>query len=111
MSVPHHKLLRLPVLRALLDGVSSIPDIHDHVVEYEELSSNDVNEKMPTTKKPKLLERIKWAARCLVNSGLAERPNPGNYRITNFGIKVLSQSEECANRFVSDIVELCTKQG
>jgi restriction system protein len=99
MTVPTWEQLMLPGLRLLSDrNPRRIREIEDAVAIQLGLSSSDREELLPSGTAGKFDNRVRWALKDLLESGLLERPERGVYRITARGLNVLEKSPKSIDR-------------
>ena len=83
----------LPVLKALADGTATpISEIRERVANAEGLTSQDVQEMLPSGRQTVLVNRVSWAVLDMERAGLLERVRRGVYRLLPEGERVLSRN-------------------
>ena len=94
MPIPIFQALLLPMLRYLADGKDRTNAEIEVVLAAEfKLSDNDRRELLPSGQ-ARFLNRIGWAKSHLVHAGLLASPRHAAVRITDRGLKVLSEKPE-----------------
>ena len=94
MPIPIFQALLLPMLRYLADGKDRTNAEIEVVLSAEfKLSDNDRRELLPSGQ-ARFLNRIGWAKSHLVHAGLLASPRHAAVRITDRGLKVLSEKPE-----------------
>lgn len=82
----------LPILLVTQDGKERRPsDFEEPIVQQFAMSSEEVEERLPSGTQTVLYNRLTWAIVYLVKAGLLERPRRGIVRITDRGRSALSQ--------------------
>ena len=78
MAVPDFQSLMLPVLKSVSDGnVYTMRSVIEKCADMLSLSDTDRNEKLPSGRQYKFDNRIHWAKKYLLESGLLESPERG----------------------------------
>ena len=90
MPIPDFQSLMLPLLKLTGDGKEhSIHELLDKLTEKYSLSTQEVNELLPSGKQTTFYNRVGWARTYLSKSGLLEMSRRSYYRITERGVTVL----------------------
>ena len=93
MPIPDFQSLMLPLLKLTGDGKEhSIHELLDKLTEKYSLSTQEVNELLPSGKQTTFYNRVGWARTYLSKSGLLEMSRRSYYRITERGITVLKSN-------------------
>ncbi len=92
MPVPDYESLMLPALRALSDRAEArIKTVRARIAVAEKLTSDDLNELLPSGKQSVFLNRVSWAVMYLERAGLVRRVRRAVYKLTEDGAKVLNR--------------------
>lgn len=92
MATPDYQSLMLPLLRFLGDKKEhSFRETLDALAKEFVLSEEELRELLPSGKQPIFNNRVGWARTYMKKAGLAESTRRGVFRITERGLKVLSQ--------------------
>ena len=90
MPVPDYESLMLPALKALSNGAEAqIKTVRARIEAAEKLTSDDLNELLPSGKQSVFVNRVSWAVMCLERAGLVKRVRRAVYKITGGGEKLL----------------------
>ena len=91
MPVPDFQSLMLPVLKALAGGAETpISEVRARVAASEGLTSDDLQELVPSGRQPVFNNRVAWAVVHLGLAGLVERVLRGVWRLAADGEKLLA---------------------
>lgn len=91
MTVPKYNELMLPLLQYAGDGKEyHVHDAETAVAEAMQLTEEQFNELLPSGKKTKFYDRLHWAKTYLTKAQLLESKGRGLFRITERGLKVLT---------------------
>ena len=91
MAVPDFQSLMLPLLGKMADGqMHSITEMVEALAGELLLTEEDRNELIPSNRQTKFYNRVSWAHIYLARAGLLERQRRGIYRVTERGVRVLS---------------------
>lgn len=91
MAVPDFQTLMLPVLEQFADGEERpTRQARDQVAAQLQLSTDDVNEILPSGRQTRFANRVAWAHIYLKRAGLLGSPRRGIYQITGRGREVLA---------------------
>ncbi len=92
MPVPDHQSLRVPTLRALVDGAPTpVAELRARVAVAAGLTSEDVSEKLPSGQ-TRFRNRVHWALLALERAKLIARVSRAVYQITTEGENLLAQN-------------------
>lgn len=95
MNMPSHKKIRLPLLRAVDNGREfQLKDIVDSLADHFSLTAEERNELLPSGRSKRFYNRCGWAQSDLKRAGLLESPRRAYHKITDQGLKALSQGLE-----------------
>lgn len=90
MAIPKFHEFMLPVLQLTADGkIHTASETMARAADRLSLSDQDRRERIPSGKQTVLYNRVTWAITYLVKAGLLERPQRGQYRVTEFGQQVI----------------------
>ena len=90
MSVPKYYEIHKPILECLSDGQThTIKELKAYVIEYFQLTKQDISALLPSGTQTYLTNRIGWARTYLKKAGLIESPERAVFRITKAGLDVL----------------------
>jgi restriction system protein len=93
MPIPNFQSIMLPLLKLTGDGKEhSLHELLDKLGEEFLLSSQEINQLLPSGKQTTFYNRVTWARIYLTKSGLLEITRRSHYRITPRGEKVLKIS-------------------
>lgn len=97
--IPSFEEFLFPVLFALQNGNPlKREELKEACVKYMGLSSEDLQEKISSGKRYKIVDRLQWATYYLLKSGLLCRPNPATEMITNEGLNLVQSGVTKINR-------------
>ena len=92
MAVPDFQSLMLPVLKTVSDGkIYTMRSVIEKCADMLSLDDNDRKEMLPSGRQYKFDNRIHWAKKYLLESGLLESPERGRIKISKRGLDVLSE--------------------
>jgi restriction system protein len=92
MAIPDYQSLMLPLLHFLADKKErSFRETVDVMAKEFHLSEEELRELLPSGKQPIFANRVGWARTYMKKAGLLESTKRGSFRITDRGLKVLSQ--------------------
>ncbi|MCY4375423.1 MAG: restriction endonuclease [Spirochaetaceae bacterium] len=93
MAIPDFQSIMLPLLELSGDGeIRHVGAAVDKLALGFSLTDAEMNELLPSGKKPRFRDRVSWAAHYLKKAGLLESPKRAHYRITDRGRSVLADS-------------------
>ncbi len=88
----------LPLLQLLGDKqIHKSSELVSQIADHFKLSEEDRNEMLPSGTQLKLTNRVHWAISHMKHAGLLEYASRGNCRITDEGLKVISNPPEMLN--------------
>lgn len=91
MAIRDYQSLMLPTLMALAGGTEvPLSDIRRRVADAENLTAEEVSEKLPSGRQTILANRVSWALLGMVRAGLVERVRHGVYRLSDEGERLLA---------------------
>lgn len=92
MAIPDYQSLMLPMLEALADGQVRrvVPDIADVMAARFRLTTEDLEQMLPSGAMPTFINRTHWASTYMSKAGLLERPKRGHIHITQRGLDLLA---------------------
>lgn len=92
MAIPDYQSLMLPLLRFLGDKKEhSFRETLDALAKEFDLSEGELRELLPSGKQPIFDNRVGWARTYMKKAGLLESTRRGIFRVTDRGLKILSQ--------------------
>ena len=98
MDIPDYQTLMLPLLKQINDGSEyRFRDLVELISKDFDLSDEQRSEMLPSGKQPIINNRVGWARTYMLKAGLLEAPKRGTIRITDRGIKVLSDRPNSIN--------------
>lgn len=90
MAVPKYYEMQKPILVCLADGGShGLNELRAYVASYFRLSSDDIEQMLPSGKQNCLRNRVSWACAYLKKAGLIEPVSRASFVITDEGRKVV----------------------
>ena len=93
MAVPDFQSLMLPVLEFASDGKEhSMQEARDAMAKKFNLSTEDLEERLPSGRQTTFANRVAWAKVYLSQAGLLESPRRGFFNISERGKNVLAQT-------------------
>lgn len=97
--IPSFENFLYPVLFLLKDGTARERDkLRDLCVNYMNFSEEELQERIQSGKKYKIVDRLQWATYYLSKAGLLSRPGKAVDQITNEGIKLLDTGVKSITR-------------
>ena len=98
MAIPDYQSLMLPLLRFLADKKEHLfRETLDALAKECNLSEAELRELLPSGKQPIFDNRVGWARTYMKKAGLLESTGRGVFRITERGLKILSQKPTAIN--------------
>jgi len=98
MAIPDYQSLMLPLLKIISDGKEiTFRDAVESLAKEFDVSEEERKELLPSGQSPVFDNRVGWARTYLKKSGLLESPRRGTLKITDKGLKILSQKPENIN--------------
>jgi restriction system protein len=98
MAIPDYQSLMLPLLRFLADKKEhSFRETLDALAKESNLSEAELRELLPSGKQPIFDNRVGWGRTYMKKAGLLESTGRGVFRITERGLKILSQKPTAIN--------------
>ena len=98
MDIPDYQTLMLPLLKQINTGSEyRFRDLVELISKDFDLSDDQRSEMLPSGKQPIINNRVGWARTYMLKAGLLEAPKRGTIRITDRGIKVLSDMPNSIN--------------
>lgn len=95
MAVPDFQTVMRPVLVALSDRQPRSPTaIRSVVAAHFDLTTDDLDEEIPSGRAKTFQNRVGWAITYLLRAGLISRPKPATYQLADRGESVLSECPE-----------------
>ena len=92
-----------PVLELQKDGkLRSLKEIREAIQIYFHLTDKDLEEKVKSGTQPKFNNRVQWATTYLKKAGLLDKPQTGYCKITEEGLKVLSEGVIVNNQYLKE---------
>ena len=93
MPVPEFQTLMLPYLERIRDGNEhSIAEMMDHLATTFSLSTEELEERIPSGRQTRFYNRVTWAGSHLRHAGLVENTKRGFFRITPRGLQLLDRN-------------------
>jgi restriction system protein len=106
MAVPDYQTLMRPVLSIADDGRDhTAASIRQAVIAQFQLTSDDVEERLPSGRGTTLRNRVGWALTYLFQAGLLDRPRRSVYRINDRGRAVLAEHPDRVDKSVLESFE------
>jgi len=92
MAVPDYQTLMLPILEYLSDRAtrSTVPEITGFLTTRFQLTTEDLQQRLPSGVQPTLYNRTHWAVTYLAKGGLIARTGRGKVSITDRGAGVVA---------------------
>jgi restriction system protein len=95
MAIPDFQSIMLPLLQYAGDGREhSLHEAHDYLADHFGLTSEEVNELLPSGVQRKFYNRVGWARAYLIKSGLIVSTRRGYFQITDRGKQVLAENPD-----------------
>lgn len=93
MTIPDFQTIMLPLLKFAADGREhSIHEAHDKLAQYFGLTSEEINDLLPSGQQATFYNRVGWARTYLKKSGLLITPRRAYFQITDRGRAVLAEN-------------------
>jgi restriction system protein len=106
MPVPGYETYMLPLLRLAAVGEVKIRDCVDRIAQELNLSTDAVNELLPSGKQTRFANRVHWAKTYLTQAKLLETTGRGRFKATERGIAVLRDNpDRIDNNFLAQFPE------
>lgn len=108
--IPKFDEIRIQILKKLSTGaVMRAKELRIPLATHFGLTEEEMNAKYPSGNDEMFLNRIRWALSDLFIAGLIERPQRGDYKISEKGLSMLSScTEEQINEFIKVTVNAKT---
>ncbi|MBR0775331.1 restriction endonuclease [Bradyrhizobium diazoefficiens] len=90
-EIPDYQTLMLPVLRAAVQGETTVPRVIDEVAEEYGLTDDQLAKPLPSGGQTLMANRTHWARTYLMKAGLLEAVRRGVFKATERGREVLSK--------------------
>ncbi len=98
MAVPDFQSFMLPLMRLTSDKAEhSLSEVIDKLADEFALTQEERRELLPSARQARLDNRVGWAVTYLRKTGLLERTGRGKFKITEVGLKVLSENPASIN--------------
>lgn len=111
MTVPDFQAYMTPFLQLLNDGQERrITDVAQALAAFFGLTSDDLDELIPSGKKSRHYDRVGWAATYLKQAGLLHSPRRAWYQITQRGAAVVSAGHNVNVEFLRQFPEFVAFQ-
>lgn len=92
MPLGDYQSIMLPTLKALADGLeAALSEIRVRVAVAEELTEQEIAERLPSGRQTVLANRVSWALLGMERAGLVERVRRAVYRLTADGERLLEK--------------------
>lgn len=100
--IPQFEEIRIQALKELKTGViMRAKDLRIPLAKHFQLTEEEINAWYPSGNGEIFLDRISWALSYLFIAGLVEKPQRGDYKISEKGLSMLSScTEEQINAFI-----------
>ena len=110
--IPQFEEIRIQALRELSAGiVMRAKDLRIPLAKHFGLTDEEINAWYPSGNGEIFLDRISWALSYLFIAGLVEKPQRGDYKISEKGLSMLSScTEEQINEFIKVTVNTKTQK-
>lgn len=110
--IPQFEEIRIQALKELSSGVvMRAKELCIPLAKHFGLTEEEINAQYPSGNGEIFSDRISWALSYLFIAGLVERPQRGDYKISEKGLSMLSSNtEEQINEFVKKTVNAETKK-
>lgn len=107
MPIPDYQTCMLPLLQTAKDGAElTLRETVDRLANEFKLTLEEQTELLPSGQQAVFANRVAWARFYLKKAGLVESPRRGSLKITQRGLKVLSQSPALIdNKFLDQYPE------
>lgn len=91
MAIPDFQTLMLPLLKLAKDGETrDLADARSHLAQFFALTSNELEELLPSGRQSRFSNRVAWAKVYLEQAGLLQSPKRGQFKITAEGVAFLT---------------------
>lgn len=102
--IPQFEEIRIQALKELSAGaVMRAKELRIPLAKHFELTEEEMNAWYPSGNGGIFLDRISWALSYLFITGLVEKPQRGDYKITEKGLSMLSScTKEQINEFIKN---------
>lgn len=101
--IPKYNEIEIPALKELRMGnVMRAKDLRDPLAKFFQLTEGELLAKYSSGNSEIFLDRISWALSYLFISGLVEKPQKGNYKISQMGLYMLSS---CTDEEIKEFVK------
>ena len=102
--IPKYNEIEVPALKELQKGkVMRAKDLREPLAKYFQLTEEELLARHPSGNIEIFLDRILWALSYLFISGLVEKPQRGNYKISEKGLSMLSS---CTDEEITEFVKV-----
>ena len=102
--IPKYNEIEIPALKELQTGnVMRAKDLREPLAKFFQLTEEELLARHPSGNIEIFLDRILWALSYLFISGLVEKPQRGNYKISEKGLSMLSS---CTDEEITEFVKL-----
>lgn len=110
--IPQFGEIRIQVLKELRNGaVMRAKELRQLLAKHFHLTQDEMNAWYPSGNGEIFADRISWALSYLFIAGLVEKPQRGDYKISEKGLSMLSScSEKQINEFVKTTVNAKTRE-
>ena len=110
--IPQFEKIRIQALKELKTGViMRAKDLRIPLAKHFQLTEDEMNAWYPSGNGEIFLDRISWSLSYLFIAGLVEKPQRGDYKISEKGLSMLSScTEEQINEFIKVTVNARTPQ-
>ena len=100
--IPKYEEIQVPILKELSTGITlRAKDLHTPLAKYFSLTEDEINIWYQSGNRQIFLDRISWVLSYLFIAGLVEKPQKGNYKISEKGLSMLAEcTEEQIKQFV-----------
>ena len=111
--IPQFEEIRIQALKELKTGViMRAKDLRIPLARHFQLTEDEMNAWYPSGNGEIFLGRISWSLSYLFIAGLVEKPQRGDYKISEKGLSMLSScTEEQINEFIKVTVNARTPKG
>jgi len=98
MAIPDYQACMLPLLRHVADGAEhQLKEVVTTLAAEFKLTSDEINEFLPSGQQPVFINRIGWARTYLKKAGLLIAPRRGYFSISPRGLEVLRENPPSIN--------------
>lgn len=106
--IPKFEEIRIQALKELSSGgVMKAKDLRTPLAKHFGLTNEELNTWYPSGNDEIFSDRIQWALSYLFIAGLVERPQRGDYKISNKGLSMLSL---CSDEQINEFIKANTKK-